>query len=65
MAAFSLGLDTQPMEAKAVEALTHGDIGQFEPKRDGFRCLAFNLGGRSAFGRCSPSEVLKWQKKMK
>ncbi len=30
-----------PMEAKSVEALPEGDGWQFEPKWDGFRCLAF------------------------
>lgn len=30
-----------PMEAKSVEALPSGDGWQFEPKWDGFRCLAF------------------------
>jgi ATP-dependent DNA ligase len=45
MAIFALGLDALPMEAKAVEALPHGDAWQFEPpKWDGFRCLAFKSG---------------------
>ena len=46
MADFLLGLDTQPMEAKLTEALPHGAAWQFEPKWDGFRCLAFKSGGR-------------------
>lgn len=33
-----------PMEAKLVEALPGGDDWQFEPKWDGFRCLAFRDG---------------------
>lgn len=41
---FALGPDTQPMEAKAVEALPYGNAWQFEPKWDGFRCLAFKSG---------------------
>ena len=41
---FPLPLDTQPMEAKAVDVLPHGDTWQFEPKWDGFRCLAFKAG---------------------
>ncbi len=42
---FLLGLDVRPMEAKSVDALP-GDAGwQFEPKWDGFRCLAFKRGG--------------------
>lgn len=43
--AFLLGLDTQPMEAKAVASLPTGSGWQFEPKWDGFRCLAFKSGG--------------------
>lgn len=34
-----------PMEAKSVKALPAGDGWQFEPKWDGFRCLAFKAGG--------------------
>lgn len=37
-------LTTEPMEAKLVEALPDGDGWQFEPKWDGFRCLAFRTG---------------------
>jgi ATP-dependent DNA ligase len=33
-----------PMEAKLVDALPEGDGWQFEPKWDGFRCLAFRDG---------------------
>ena len=43
--AFLLGLDTQPMEAKTVDRLPAGSQWQFEPKWDGFRCLAFKGGG--------------------
>ena len=43
--AFALPLDTQPMEAKAVAGLPDGPGWQFEPKWDGFRCLAFKGGG--------------------
>ncbi len=42
---FLLGLDTEPMEAKTVDALPDGPQWQFEPKWDGFRCLAFKAGG--------------------
>ncbi|HYZ62576.1 MAG TPA: ATP-dependent DNA ligase [Acetobacteraceae bacterium] len=42
--AFPLGLDTEPMEARAVEALPQDEGWQFEPKWDGFRCLAFKSG---------------------
>ena len=37
--------DFAPMEAKAVDALPTGEGWQFEPKWDGFRCLAFRDGG--------------------
>jgi ATP-dependent DNA ligase len=42
---FGLPLDTAPMEARSAEALPH-DAGewQYEPKWDGFRCLAFKQG---------------------
>ncbi|HSC23402.1 MAG TPA: ATP-dependent DNA ligase [Casimicrobiaceae bacterium] len=33
-----------PMEAKLVDALPDGDAWQYEPKWDGFRCLAFKDG---------------------
>jgi ATP-dependent DNA ligase len=47
MAAFDalpLPLDTATMEAKSVDALPDGPGWQFEPKWDGFRCLAFRDG---------------------
>ncbi|OHV87395.1 ATP-dependent DNA ligase [Mesorhizobium sp. ORS 3428] len=37
---FPLPLDTPPMEARAADALPEG-LWQYEPKWDGFRCLAF------------------------
>ena len=37
-------LDYAPMEAKLVHSLPKGDDWQFEPKWDGFRCLAFRDG---------------------
>ena len=44
--AFALPLDTLPMEARSAETLPD-ELGrwQFEPKWDGFRCLAFKEGG--------------------
>jgi ATP-dependent DNA ligase len=42
---FLLDLDTEPMEAKVVEALPDGAEWQFEPKWDGFRCLAYKAAG--------------------
>jgi len=44
MPTFPLPLDTAPMEAKSVEALPGEPGWQFEPKWDGFRCLAFRNG---------------------
>src|SRR5256714_10305352 len=36
----------EPMEAKSVEKLPVGDHWQYEPKWDGFRCVAFRDGDR-------------------
>lgn len=42
---FPLPVDTAPMEAKSAEALpSSGREWQYEPKWDGFRCLAFKAG---------------------
>ena len=42
---FPLPLETVPMEAKSAERLPQGaDAWQYEPKWDGFRCLAFKAG---------------------
>ena len=38
-------LSLEPMEARSAAALPAGDGWQFEPKWDGFRCLAFKAGG--------------------
>src|SRR5207249_5151924 len=35
-----------PMEAKSVEKLPVGDNWQYEPKWDGFRCIAFRDGNK-------------------
>src|SRR5213082_2690742 len=35
-----------PMEAKSVERLPTGDNWQYEPKWDGFRCVAFRDGAK-------------------
>jgi ATP-dependent DNA ligase len=37
---------TAPMEARAADALPPGKAWQFEPKWDGFRCLAFRDGAK-------------------
>ena len=44
LSALAVPLDIEAMEAKLVEHLPEGDW-QFEPKWDGFRCLAFRAGG--------------------
>jgi ATP-dependent DNA ligase len=44
VATVSLALDTAPMEARSAEVLPSGDDWQYEPKWDGFRCLAFRSG---------------------
>jgi len=41
---YALPLDIEPMEAKLVSSLPDGEGWQFEPKWDGFRCLAFKDG---------------------
>jgi ATP-dependent DNA ligase len=42
--AYCLPLDTPPMEARSEDELPSGTGWQFEPKWDGFRCLAFKAG---------------------
>lgn len=46
--ALAIPLDTPPMEARLTEAIPEGEGWQFEPKWDGFRCLAFKSGGHAA-----------------
>lgn len=41
---FPLPLDLAPMEAKSVDAIPEGEGWQYEPKWDGFRCVAFRNG---------------------
>jgi ATP-dependent DNA ligase len=43
-AEFGISLSTHPMEAKRVTELPQGSGWQYEPKWDGFRCLAFRDG---------------------
>ena len=53
-----LAVDYPPMEAKPVDALPEGDAWQYEPKWDGFRCLAFKRRRRrraAVEGRASRS----------
>ena len=42
--ALPLDIDTEPMEARPVAILPTGDVWRYEPKWDGFRCLAFRDG---------------------
>ena len=44
-ARLAVALDTSPMEARLVDDLPTGAGWQFEPKWDGFRCLAFRDDG--------------------
>jgi ATP-dependent DNA ligase len=44
LSALAVPLDIEPMEAKLVGELPEGEGWQFEPKWDGFRCLAFKAG---------------------
>jgi ATP-dependent DNA ligase len=44
LADLPVGIDTTPMEAKSVAELPDGAGWVFEPKWDGFRCLAFRAG---------------------
>src|SRR3954468_21955705 len=43
---FPLPLDFPPMEAESAPAIPEGEQWQYEPKWDGFRCLAFRDGER-------------------
>jgi len=44
---FGIPLDTEPMEARSADALSEDDgPWQYEPKWDGFRCLAFKAGDK-------------------
>ena len=45
LANLGIPLDLSPMEAKLVTELPKDSGWQFEPKWDGFRCLAFRAGG--------------------
>jgi ATP-dependent DNA ligase len=44
IAALDVPPDTPPMEARLTDAIPEGEGWQFEPKWDGFRCLAFRDG---------------------
>ena len=42
--ALAIPLETRPMEARLTDEIPEGEGWQFEPKWDGFRCLAFRDG---------------------
>lgn len=44
-AKFGISVEVEPMEAKSAVALPTGTGWQYEPKWDGFRCIAFKSGG--------------------
>jgi ATP-dependent DNA ligase len=44
--AASVDIGTPPMEASTADELPHGPLWQYEPKWDGFRCLAFKDGAK-------------------
>ena len=46
LVALGIPLDLEPMEAKLVSELPKDAGWQYEPKWDGFRCLAFRAGGQ-------------------
>ena len=68
-AAFPLPIDTPPMEAKSSPMLPDDGGWQFEPKWDGFRCLAFKHGDQvdlraksgKPLGRYFPEAVAAFQ----
>ena len=46
MTGFALPVETEPMEARVATELPTGEGWQYEPKWDGFRCLAYKRDGR-------------------
>src|SRR5439155_606229 len=70
LAMLPFGLDIRPMEARLVASLPTEPGWQFEPKWDGFRCLAFRSGNvvelrsksGTALGRYFPEivAILRW-----
>ena len=47
LGAIGIPLDLEPMEAKLVSELPKDAGWQYEPKWDGFRCLAFRAGAEA------------------
>ena len=55
----AIPLDTPPMEAKLASGIPAGAGWQFEPKWDGFRCLAFRDGDAAeVLNPSNPARVL-------
>jgi ATP-dependent DNA ligase len=52
-----LPLDLPPMEAESVDELPSGVGWQYEPKYDGFRCLAHRHGKRVHLQSKSPKPL--------
>jgi ATP-dependent DNA ligase len=69
---FALPLETSPTEARSADGLPKEDGWQYEPKWDGFRCLAFKTGNEvdlraksgKPLGRYFP-EVLAFLRQLK
>ena len=59
LASLPVPVGTAPMEAKLVEELPGEPGWQFEPKWDGFRCLAFRAGRRRSISGRNPAS--RWR----
>jgi hypothetical protein len=57
--ALAIPLETPPMEARLTDEIPTGEGWQFEPKWDGFRCLAFRDGGAVELRSKSGAEFMK------
>ena len=60
LAALPVPPGTLPMEARAVDALPDGPGWQYEPKWDGFRCLAFRAGPEVALQAKSGKDLTRY-----
>jgi ATP-dependent DNA ligase len=60
LAALPVPPGTLPMEARAVDALPDGPGWQYEPKWDGFRCLAFRAGPDVALQAKSGKDLTRY-----
>ncbi|VFU10000.1 ATP-dependent DNA ligase [Methylocella tundrae] len=60
-APFPIPLTTPPMEALSAQTLPKADgVWQYEPKWDGFRCLAFKQGGKVELRAKSGKSLLRY-----